>query len=173
MNYYFVFSVPKPTFAYAIVCLVTIFNQFKRNTRYCRYARQGDNALIMVFAICNGTAERMLFLASYYISKATAAMATSSIVLQMIFGFLGFSIYSALIHDLFWLKAVFAPHIKPDATPFLSHGLLFLMITSAAWFYIYEVHGDVLSVVIFHVIFDAMVGHSMAFPTALSRVKER
>jgi hypothetical protein len=173
-DYFLMCSLPNPTSAVAMAWLVTIFCQLRLNTRFCRYNRQLDRALLVVFALSNGTAETMLFLASYDGCKIVAAMMRSCPhVVQMAFGFLGFSIYSALIHDMFWLKMVFPPHIKPDAKPFLSHGLPFLLFVSACWFYVYEVYGDVLSVIILHAIVDAMAGYQFAFPTTKLSLKEQ
>lgn len=150
---------------HSIVLVTTILGQLHLNTRFHRYKRQVSIPLIAVFAVSNGTAESILFLVSYDAIKELVAYIGCGRVLRCIGGFMGFSVYSALIHDTFWLRTVFPRHIKSDAPPFPTHGLPVLMLISAGWFLVYEIHHDVLSVIAYHSILDAMVGYTIAFPS--------
>ena len=159
---------PTPfTKSHSRVLLLTIAAQLYLNvTRFSSFGRRRDYAGIAIFAIGNGTAETMFFLASYDLGRQVLARKMGLSRLQDIaLGFAIYSIYATLIHLFFWLPFVFPRHLRPDVKPFCTFALPAYVVFSVAWLYIYESYGDVLVVCLFHGIVNAMAGYAIGFPS--------
>eukprot|EP00521_Asterionellopsis_glacialis_P002866 CAMPEP_0195263558 /NCGR_PEP_ID=MMETSP0706-20130129/10374_1 /TAXON_ID=33640 /ORGANISM="Asterionellopsis glacialis, Strain CCMP134" /LENGTH=132 /DNA_ID=CAMNT_0040317757 /DNA_START=250 /DNA_END=648 /DNA_ORIENTATION=+ len=129
----------------------------------------------------NGTLETFLFLATFdvgydcvafFMSPATDVTVVPywTKMIAKLVGFTTFSIYSAIIHDKFWLPLVFPQHLKPNATSFHKSGLPAIIVMSIFWLLIlYDAtsHENVLAVCILHTIFNALGSADICLPSPM------
>jgi hypothetical protein len=135
----------------------------------------------VVFPVCNGIFETILFILSFDIPAKLCFRDLPPVlevgwtwkhILQFIVGFTTFCIYSGLIHALFWVKWVFPPHPKGmpprhrKSKTVIQTGQLVPMLTvmSLAWFLLYYIYQDVWIIVACHMIVDLFVHASEAIP---------
>ena len=149
-----------PWHLYAFI--LTVVCQLHLNTRYSAYGRARNYNGIVTYAVGNGVAETLLFLACYDWGRYASFLSEKQ---RILFGFAVFYFYSALIHALFWEPIVFPKHIRQYAPPFHTHDLPVLTILSISWLLLYEVYGDILAVCMLHSVQDFLVAYGMAFPS--------
>lgn len=117
------------------------------NTRYSKFGRPSNVLVALLFGLCNGTAETMLFLASYDMGRVQLCNSIKcSKVLAISIGFVIYFCYSGLIHAFFWVPLVFPRHVRVDAPSFVLDGLPALILLSAIWLTLYETQSSVRSV---------------------------
>ena len=131
----------------AIAIALVAAAQAHLNTRYSKFGRQSNVLVALVFGLCNGTAETMLFLASYDMGRVQIcnSMKCSKAVAISI-GFVIYFCYSGLIHAFFWVPMVFPRHVRADAPSFVLDGLPALILLSTIWLTLYETQISVRSV---------------------------
>ena len=134
-----------PPTAIAIVLIAAI--QAHLNTRYSKFGRQSNILVALLFGVCNGTAETMLFLASYDMGRVQIcnSLKCSNFVAISI-GFLIYFCYSGIIHAFFWLPMAFPRHVRVRAPSFVINGLPALILLSTIWLTLYETQSRVRSV---------------------------
>ena len=151
---------------YALAMTILLQSHMSR-TRFCSRGRRRNTSAMIVFAVANGVAETMIFLAVYDFGKQQQQSNRSTLQLQRMGGFASFFIYSWLVHALFWMPLVFPSHIRQDAPSFLKTGLPVLVVISAIWLYLYEVYHEIAFVCALHCTVDFMAAYSIAFPEEL------
>jgi hypothetical protein len=165
-DYLSLWATPSLTLWHFAALTLTILLQSHLNKRFSNYGRRPDYFGITCFALFNGVAETMLFLAYYDYGRVTLAEQMGLTLYPSIaLGFLTYSIYCTLIHAFFWDQLILPLHLRLDARPFHRDGLPALLALSMVWLALYEVHGDVSTVCILHILVDFMVGHNIAYPS--------
>lgn len=123
---------------------------------------------LFAFGLGNGIFESLWFFVSFdciavYFDPDFAPMTsgwTTKHAVQFLAGFLSFSIYSTVVHALFWGAFVLPPHFngKPrngkDKVPGPEAFLPGLIFMAFLWFVHYYVYGDMLGVILCHIIAD-------------------
>jgi hypothetical protein len=159
-------TMPTLTFWHVCALILTLFMQSHINMRYHSFGRRSSYLATACFAIGNGMAETMLFLAAYDHGRITTArMMGLSGVQAVAMGFFTFLLYSTFIHASFWDRLVFPPCITPGAPPFLTDTLPAVIAISLMWLMLYEFHGDVSIACLLHVLVDAWVATKIALPS--------
>ena len=151
-----VLSVP-----HSLATVLTVAVQPRLLSRFGSYGRQANILAVLVFAVCNGIFETMLFLASFDLGREYFNG-------RFMAGFMTFSIYSALIHVFFWLPHGFPRHVLVDAPPFLQQGLPELTLMSLSWMYLYVLSKDVLYVCLLHMLVNILVAIRIGLEWPLS-----
>lgn len=129
---------------HAVALATTIIANRIIDRRYGSFGRMTNWWAIMIFALCNGLCETVMFLASYDFGRKFASeMAGLSGSATGLVGFCTFSSYSGFIHARFWLPLVFPPHILPNAPPFHITALPALIACGATWLVLYEIFDDI------------------------------
>ena len=153
---------------YAVAALVTLACQPALLRRFGRFGRRPSWVASILFALCNGTFETILFAVTYDAGKLVARYACGTRCSKWILvttGFVAYMIYSAFIHAEFWLPRAFPRHALPDAPPFHTTMLPALVAVSAAWLLVlYEPTHNVGAVASLHVIMNACFAWHMALP---------
>lgn len=144
------------------VLVVSLLCQYFLSQRYTDFGRKRTWIPIIVFGTFNGFCETMIFLGVYDIARQIQNVHK---IVTVTIGFTLFSIYSALVHEHFWLPHALPPHVKPDAPPFTNTGLPYLIIMSIGWFFLYEIQGDILSICIIHFMIDVWAASVMSLPS--------
>jgi hypothetical protein len=139
----------RPSSDHLLATAVTVFLQPRLLSRFDSFGRKVDVPAAILFAVTNGLCETMMFLASYDLGRHLTGSHTM--------GFVSFSVYAALIHAQFWLPYGFPQHIKPEAAPFLCHGLPELLILSLAWMHFYTSTGDIVYLCLLHMLSNCFV----------------
>jgi hypothetical protein len=163
------------TFPAVIACALTAVIQVHLNTRYSKFDRQSNILVALIFSVCNGTAETMLFLASYDVGRAQIGNALNcSKVVAVSIGFVTFSIYSGLIHAFFWDKMVFPMHLRVDAPSFAKDGLPSLLLLSTIWFTLYETQSGGIALICFlHALVDFWMAMTIGLQSPFTIVKPK
>lgn len=156
-------SMVNPWYALAFVGTAICARMF--NTRNTNFGRKFEFRTSVVFSLANGLAESTLFLASYDLGRKVLGnyfgMTRAG---GIVTGFSTYSIYSTLIHLLFWLPKGFPPHVKPTAPKFERQGLPIVVFMSMIWFAIYESFADPGFFCLLHTFFDWQGAVVMAMP---------
>ena len=158
-----------------IACALTAVIQAHLNTRYCKFDRQSSMLVALIFGVCNGTAETMLFLATYDVGRVLIGKNFQcSKVAAISIGLVIYFIYSALIHALFWVPMAFPKHLRVDAPSFVKDALPSLCLLSSIWLTLYETQSNSVAIVcVLHGIVDTWSAMAIGLQAPFTRAKPK
>lgn len=144
----------------ALALTFGILTTFLTNYTYSKISHTSNRSLdvltLTAFPILNGIFESILFILTFKLGVNIITPFNSSSFVQYFTGFMTMSVYSGLIHALFWLK-ILPPHLKQDPRMKGTKRVWIVGITfmSMMWCWLYHQYGHFWPVVGLHVLFDA------------------
>jgi hypothetical protein len=139
--------------------LITIFNEWA----YIKVARHDGRPFnltnTIIFTLVNGVCEVFAFMGFYRIFEQAAKLVFNDLaIVTFIFGFVGFVIYSGLVHALFWGRLLPRHFSSAPEVQTLRKALgLIQMLIVLGWCLYFWNTGDIWTLVILHVIVDAVL----------------
>mmetsp|Transcript_53935 Transcript_53935/g.150009 ORF Transcript_53935/g.150009 Transcript_53935/m.150009 type:complete len:241 (-) Transcript_53935:244-966(-) len=128
-----------------------------------------------VFVVMNGVFETFLFWLFFDAGVALGAWLGGGRALRFSVGFLGFFIYSGLVHALMWEK-VFPFHLTArfPGTRRISFKVAIVSLTfmSFSWFWLYFAFEDRWSFVLLHMLTDMVASYAIRFAPPWARNEE-
>ncbi len=147
-------------FGWAVIALVVTVGA---QIAYMQVARSDGRPIApltsLIFIIVNGVLEAFIFMAFYTIFFQGAKLVFGSLdVVNFLFGFLGFFIYSGFIHAFFWARMI-PPHFSSEPRLQKLRKLLTPIQTAIvlSWCIYYYFTGDIWTIVALHIVIDCVL----------------
>jgi chlorophyllide a hydrolase len=113
----------------------------------------------LLFVVVNGILEALVFMTAYKIFFWLSQLVFGGLdVINFIFGFIGFVIYSGIIHGFFWARLL-PPHFsdEPKLQPLRKQLTPIQAAIVLAWCLYFYFTGDIWTIVFLHFIIDAVL----------------
>jgi hypothetical protein len=165
-NYLSYWTLPSLTWFHGAALISTLVLQHHLNEPLTNFGRRTDFITVGCFAIGNGLAETMFFLASYDYGRIVMARRMELTTNQaIIMGYTTHFFYRAVIQTFFWSPSIFPRHVRPDAPPYLTHTLPAQILRAMVLLSLYELHGEVGTICLLHIVSDAWWASNVALPS--------
>jgi hypothetical protein len=152
-DYLSYWTLPSLTFLNVVALLSTLILQHHLNAPLSNFGRRTDYIAVTCFAIGNGLAETMFFLASYDYGRIVIAKRMALTTNQAIaMGYATHLLYRAVIQTFFWSPSIFPHHVRPGIPAYLAYALPAQVLRSMVWLSLYEMHDEVSTICLLHII---------------------
>jgi hypothetical protein len=145
---------------WAILALVvTVFAQIAYMLVARNDGRKLNIPVTVLFVVVNGVLEALVFMTAYKLMFGLSSLVFGGLdVINFIFGFLGFVIYSGFIHGFFWARLI-PPHFsaEPRLQPLRKQLTPIQAAIVLAWCLYFYFTGDIWTIVFYHFIIDAVL----------------
>ncbi len=148
---------------YLVWALVALVITIAAQVGYVMVARHDGRPLApvstLIFVIVNGLLEAFVFMGIYRVFfTASKAVFGDMDAINLLFGFLGFFLYSGLIHAMFWARLI-PPHFTAEPSLQRLRRMLtpIQTVIVISWCVYYYYTGDIWTIVAFHLIIDTVL----------------
>jgi hypothetical protein len=165
-DYLSYWTLPSLTFLNVVALLSTLILQHHLNAPLSNFGRRTDYIAVTCFAVGNGLAETMFFLASYDYGRIVIANRMTLTINQAIaMGYATHLLYRAVIQTFFWSPSIFPHHVRPGIPAYLAYALPAQVLRSMVWLSLYEMHDEVSTICLLHIISDAWWASKVGIPS--------